>query len=376
MPGSADRRGFAIGLAALAGACATAGTEGRGVSEVRQPARARRPIVIAHRGASGERPEHTLSAYRLAIAQGADFIEPDLVMTGDGHLVCRHENEIGGTTDVAERPEFAARMKVKIIDDERFEGWFTEDFTLSELKTLRCRERLPQLRPANRAHDGRDQIPTFGEVLALARAESARLGRVIGVYPETKHPTHHARLGLVFDLPLMAALRDAGLDAPDAPAFVQSFEVNNLKRLAGKLKTPLVQLVAAAGGPPDVPGTRYADMLDDAGLAAIATYAKGLGPHKNLIVPRDAADASLPPTDLVTRAHAAGLLVHPWTFRAENYFLPKELRTGPATTAEGARALGDFAGEVAQFARLGVDGLFSDHPGLAVAALAGLEAAR
>lgn len=327
-----------------------------------------RPIIIAHRGASGDRPEHTLSAYRLGIEQGADFIEPDLVQTKDGHLVCRHENEIAGTTDVASRPEFAARKTVKVIDGERFEGWFTEDFTLAELKTLRCRERLPQLRPANTAFDGQDAIPTFDEVVALAKAESARLGRVIGVYPETKHPTHHERLGLSFDGPLVAALKTHGLDTRDAPVFVQSFEVANLKRLAGLTRAPLVQLVAEEGGPPDDPGTTYRAMLDDAGLAEIATYAQGLGPQKSLLIPRGADGFSLPPTTLAARARAAGLMVHPWTMRAENYFLPAEFRTPDSSRPDHPRLRGDLVSEIKQFLALGVDGVFSDHVALAVAA--------
>jgi glycerophosphoryl diester phosphodiesterase len=325
------------------------------------------PIIIAHRGASGHRPEHTLSAYRLGIEMGADFIEPDLVLTKDGHLVCRHENEIGGTTNVASKPEFGARKTVKIIDGERFEGWFTEDFTLAELKTLRCKERLPQLRPANRAFDGQDEIPTFEEVLALIKGKKAPSGNDLGIYPETKHPTHFDKVGLSFDSPLIDALRAANLDRADAFVFIQSFEVGNLKRLAGLTKAPKIQLVAADGGPADDPATTYASMTNDAGLAAIATYAAGIGPQKSMIIPQSADGMPLPATDLVARAHALNLALHPWTFRAENYFLPKDLRRGDVADPAYQRLAGDLTAECQRFLDLGVDGLFSDNPGVAVA---------
>jgi glycerophosphoryl diester phosphodiesterase len=334
------------------------------------------PIIIAHRGASGHRPEHTLSSYRVGIEMGADFIEPDLVMTKDGHLVCRHENEIGGTTDVASKPEFASRKAVKIIDGERFEGWFTEDFTLTELKTLRCRERLPQLRPANMAFDGLDEIPTFDEVLALIKAKKAPSGRALGVYPETKHPTYFDRQGLSFDAPLLAAIRRAGLDGADAPIFIQSFEVANLKRLATLTKAPKIQLVSADGGPADDPTTTYTAMMTDAGLAGIASYAAGIGPQKSMIMPQMPDGTPLAATDLITRAHRAGLALHPWTFRAENYFLPKDLRRGDPADPTFQRLAGDLTAECQRFLELGVDGLFSDNPGVAVAARDAWVAAR
>ena len=324
------------------------------------------PIIIAHRGASGHRPEHTLSSYRLGIEMGSDFIEPDLVLTKDGHLVCRHENEIGGTTNVATKPEFAARKTVKIIDGERFEGWFTEDFTLAELKTLRCRERLPQLRPANMVYDGQDEIPTFGEVLALIKGKKAPSGRALGIYPETKHPTHFDTIGLSFDAPLLAALRTSDLDRADAMVFIQSFEVANLKRLANLTKAPKIQLVSADGGPADNPATSYTDMTSDAGLAQIATYAVGIGPQKSMIIPLSSDGIPQTPTDLVARAHSAKLALHPWTFRHENYFLPKDLRRGDIADPNYQRLPGDLAGECQRFLDLGVDGLFSDNPGLAV----------
>jgi glycerophosphoryl diester phosphodiesterase len=346
-----------LGLGAAAAACATPNS---------MPAA--RPLVIAHRGASGRRPEHTLMAYRLAIAQGADYIEPDLVLTRDGALVCRHENEISGTTDVARRPEFADRKRRRTVDWEEVEGWFTEDFTLAELKTLRCRERLPELRPANTTWDGAEAIPTFEDVLDLAIAESARLGRTIGVYPETKHPSHFEALGLSFEAPLLAALGARGLDRADAPVFIQSFETGNLQRLAGRTRVRLVQLIAADGMPYDHLrtgiGERYADMIRDDGLKRIAAYAAGLGPQKSLIIPRDAEGRSAAPSDLVIRAHDAGLVVHPWTFRNENQFLPLEMRRGAEPGGHG-----EAVREIRQFLDMGVDGLFTDFPDTAVEAL-------
>lgn len=320
-----------------------------------------KPIVIAHRGASGERPEHTLAAYRLAITQGADFIEPDLVFTKDGHLICRHENEISGTTDVAQRREFASRRAKKTVDWTEVEGWFTEDFTLAELKTLRCRERLPQLRPANAAFDGQESIPTVDEVCALAKANG------VGVYPETKHPTYFEKLGQSFDDPLLDALGAHGWRDASAPVFIQSFETGNIKRLRARTSIRIIQLCAASGMPfdhlPTGIGLTYADLLRGDGLKRIAAYADGIGPDKTLIVPRDGQGRSTAPTDLVSRAHAAGLKVHPWTFRAENYFLPLELRRGDAPSAHG-----DLETELRQFFALGVDGVFADFPAMAVAA--------
>ena len=329
---------------------------------------AERPIVIAHRGASGERPEHTLAAYELGIEQGADFVEPDLVSTREGVLVCRHENEISTTTDVASHPEFAARRATKTIDGTPATGWFTEDFTLAELRTLRARERLPQLRGT--AFDGRFGIPTLDEVLALverANARPERLGRPIGVYPETKHPSYFQALGLALEQPLVDALRRHGLDGGDAPVFIQSFEVSNLRRLASLTRVPLVQLIEPAGRPWDYTigsfARTYADMIRPDGLREIAGYARGIGVHKNLVLPRDGNEHLLPPTTLVRDAHAASLLVHVFTLRAENQFLPAELRRGPSPETRG-----DLAAEVELFLKAGIDGFFSDHPGIAVKA--------
>ena len=326
--------------------------------------KSKRPIIIAHRGASGLRPEHTLSAYRLAVDQGADFIEPDLVLTKDGAMVVRHENEIGGTTDVARRAELAARKATKVVDGEKIEGWFTEDFTLAELKTLRARERLPQLRPGSAAYDGTDPIATFEEVVALAKSESKRVGRTIGLYPEMKHPSYFAGLGLGFEGRLADALKTYGLNSASAAVFVQCFEVAPLKAIRTLTKAPLVQLVSASGGPADNGRGSYADMMTASGLRAVATYADGVGPDWSMIVP--IVDGGLgAPTALVTNAHAAGLQVHPYTVRAENYFLPTKLWIGNDPAAHG-----QVGAVLAALFAAGVDGLFSDFPGLASAARA------
>ena len=324
----------------------------------------RRPIVIAHRGASGERPEHTLAGYALAIAQGADFIEPDLVMTRDGVLICRHENEISGTTDVADHAEFADRRKEKTVDGVSATGWWVEDFTLDELKTLRCRERIPQLRPGNTQYNGQDAIPTFAEALALARETS------VGIYPELKHPTFLRDAGLDPVPAFIAAVREGGAQAAADRMFVQCFEIWPLRRLAemSSIRWSCVQLVSASGGPWDRRDLSYTDMLGDEGLRAIAEYARGIGPEKTLIIPRDSAGRSLAPTDLVQRAHAANLVVHPWTFRAENYFLPVELRRGDPSAPDFMRQHGDLEAELRAFYAAGVDGVFSDFPAAAVAA--------
>lgn len=317
------------------------------------------PIVIGHRGASGDRPEHTLESYRLAIEQGATYIEPDLVSTRDGELVARHENEISTTTDVASHPEFAARRTTKTIDGTPATGWFTEDFTLAELKTLRAKERLPLLRGTR--YDGKFEVPTLREILDLV---GEKRDRRIGVYPETKHPSYFDGIGLSLEEPLVKALDQAGLRERDDLVFIQSFEVANLKDLARKTRVRLVQLIDASGKPYDfaVNGDRrtYADLATPAGLREIATYAQGVGVHKNLVRPRDAQDRLLPATALVRDAHREGLAVHAWTFRAENFFLPADFRAGTAPQERG-----DLAGEVRAFLAEGLDGFFTDHPGLA-----------
>ncbi|CAN5191844.1 glycerophosphodiester phosphodiesterase [soil metagenome] len=318
------------------------------------------PIIIAHRGASGERPEHTLAGYERAIDQGADFIEPDLVLTKDGVLVVRHENEIGGTTDVASHPEFADRKVTKTIDGEQITGWFTEDFTLPELRTLRARERLPEVRTANRRFDGLYQVPTFEEVLKLIDAKNAETRRRIGVYPETKHPSYFASIGLPHEATLLALLDRYGYTSPDDPVFIQSFEVDNLKALRAKTRLRLVQLVDAQGSPADHPETSYADMLTSEGMKQIARYANAIGANGTLIVAPDGRD-----TGFVARAHNAGIQVHMWTLRAENMFLPPALRLGDDPAAHG-----NFAAAVRALVATGVDGFFTDFPGLARASLA------
>lgn len=321
------------------------------------------PIVIAHRGASGERPEHTIAAYRLAIEQGADFIEPDLVLTKDGVLVARHENEISETTDVAARAEFADRKTTKTIDGSAVTGWFTEDFTLAELKTLRARERLPKLRSTE--YDGQFDIPTFEEILALL-AEVNRGRKVpVGVYPETKHPSHFIAIGLPHEAPLLALLGRFGYRGRQAPVYIQSFEVRNLMDLRANSDLPLIQLMDGAGGPPDMPETSYAAMASPMGLKAIAAYADGIGPNKAMVIPRGALGSLGEPTSLVRDAHAARLKVHPWTFRRENYFLPLGDRGGVNPAGHG-----DLGAEIAAYLRTGIDGLFSDNPREAVAAVA------
>ncbi|MBB5687779.1 glycerophosphodiester phosphodiesterase [Sphingobium boeckii] len=324
---------------------------------------AAKPIVIAHRGASGERPEHTIASYTLAIAQGADFIEPDLVSTKDGILVARHENEISGTTDVADHPAFKDRKATKTIDGEKISGWFTEDFTLAELKTLRAKERLPMLRPDNAKFDGQFQIPTFQEIIDLAKAKAQETGRRIGLYPETKHPSYFQSIGLALEEPLAAILKTNGYEDKDDPVFIQSFELANLKQLRELTGVRLIFLMSGEGGPPG--DKSYAAYASPAGLAEVAHYVDGIGPGKEMIVPRGPLGGSKPATSLVADAHAAGLQVHVWTFRAENYFLPLELRKGV-----NPRARGDLAAELKQFAALGVDGVFSDFPAIAVATLA------
>ena len=325
----------------------------------------RLPLVIGHRGASGYRPEHTLASYRLAIEMGADYIEPDLVSTKDHVLVTRHENNIADTTDVAAHPEFASRRTTKTIDGNPMTGWFTEDFTLAELRTLRAKERLPDLRPANTAFDGLYQVPAFQEVIDLAK----RAG--VGIYPETKHPTYFDSIGLSLEEPLLATLRANGLTGPRAKVFIQSFETANLKELHRKTRLPVVQLIDEVGAPYDFvvagdPRT-YDDLVTPEGLAEIATYADGVGPSKNRIVPRDAAGNLLDPTSLVRDAHRAGLVVHPWTFRRENSFLPLDFRQGNPASPFYLGAPGDLPAELRLFFRLGVDGVFSDNPDIAVA---------
>jgi glycerophosphoryl diester phosphodiesterase len=328
------------------------------------------PLVVAHRGASGYRPEHTLAAYELAARMGADFIEPDLVSTKDGVLVARHEPEISETTDVAARPEFASRRTTKSIDGRPVTGWFTTDFTLAELKTLRAKERLPQVRQESTMWDDRFEVPTFDEVLELRAGLTRELGREIGVYPEMKHPTFFDEAGLDLEAKVADAVRRHHLDRRNAPIFIQSFELSNLFELRDEhgVRAPLVFLVTS-GAPYDLVATgdprTYRDLIQPDSLRELGKTINGIGPEKSLVIPRRSDGTLGSPTSLVSDAHAAGLKVHPWTFRAENAFLPVELRAGADPTAFG-RALE----EQVTFLETGIDGLFTDQADVGVAAKA------
>lgn len=319
------------------------------------------PLIIAHRGASGYRPEHTLASYGLAIEMGADFVEPDVVMTRDRVLVARHENEIGGTTDVSAK--FAERRRTKVIDGDTITGWFTEDFTLAELKTLRARERLPQ---RSHAHDGQFEVPTLDEVLAFVRARERETGRAIGVYPETKHPTYFRSIGLPLEDSLLAVLARHGFRGRSDAVFIQSFEVGNLQALRARTTIRLVQLINHDGVPPDIAavgGARsYRAMIQPAGLREIARYADAIGAHKWLVLPREAAGDTSRATSLVRDAHAAGLRVHVWTMRSDTPDLPSGFR-------------GDASAEWRAFRDVGVDGMFGDFPDVGVRALRAANAA-
>jgi glycerophosphoryl diester phosphodiesterase len=331
-------------------------------------------LVIGHRGASALRPEHTLASYAQAIADGADYIEPDLVMTRDGVLVARHENEIGSTTDVADHPEFAARKTSKVIDGQAVTGWFSEDFSLAELKTLRARERLPKLRSTQ--YDGRFPLATLDEVIDLVAAESKARGRVIGIIPEIKHGTYFRRIGLPLEDKLLATL--AAHDyTRTAPVEIQSFEIGNLKYLRGKLaggtrgNIRLLQLLGDAEEQPfDVAAVGgklgYAQMMTPAGLREVATYADAIGPSIRAIIPLKFNHLLGTPTSLVHDAHAAGLEVHPYTFRPENYFLPLDLWQG--IDPRNVNEAGSIA-EIRIYLATGIDAFFTDDPAIGRKAL-------
>jgi glycerophosphoryl diester phosphodiesterase len=350
----------ALGLPAGASASRRRGHDGGGH-------RRGLPIVIGHRGSPAYRPEHTIASYTLAIEMGADYIEPDLVFTKDGQLVVRHEPDIGATTDVSAHPEFASRRTTRTIDGVVFANtWFTFDFTLAELKTLRAKERLPDVRPQNTALDGLFEVPTFQEVIDLAKAKG------VGIYPETKHPTFFRSLGFSFDRPLLGTLRRNGLDRPGAKVFIQSFEVGNLQRLRHETRLPLIQLIDVSGAPADfvASGDRrtYDDLVTPRSLREIATYANGIGPDKSRIVAGNTAGHPLGrPTGLVRDAHRVGLLLHPFTFRPENNFLASDFRVGNPSSPQYLRARGDQPAELALYYKLGVDGLFADNADTAVA---------
>ena len=325
------------------------------------------PLVIAHRGVPGSRLEHTRPSYELAILEGADYIEPDVVSTRDGILVVRHENEIGGTTDVAEHPEFADRRAAKFIDGVPLTGWFTEDFTLEEIKTLRVRERLPKLRPQNIGLGGQQQILTFDEVLDVAEQANRTREAKIGVYVETKHPTYFAGIGIDLNDLLIDNLERRGANHADSKVIIQSMETGNLRRLRERTRLPLIQLMDRTGAPYDLVAAQdrrtYADLTTVAELVTIADYADGIGPNKSQVISRDRRANLRADTGLVGKAHDLGLLVHIWTMRNENNFLPKNLRIGTDVAAPG-----DAQAEYLAFFGVGVDGVFSDDTGTAVEA--------
>ena len=330
------------------------------------------PTLIAHRGASALRPEHTLVAYTQAIEDGANIIEPDLVSTKDGVLVARHENAIAilnadgtvreATTDIVDRPEFASRKATKTIDGTAITGWFTEDLTLAELKTLRARERIPAVRPANVAFNGQFPVPTLQEVIDLAKSKSFEKGRTIGIYPETKHPTYFKSIGLPLEKRLVDVLALNGWNSKDAPVFIQSFEVANLKEIRALTTARIVQLLSSTGRPFDFVAAgaaetrNYADLITPAGLKEVATYANAIGPSKDMVIPLVNGNLGAP-TLLVTNAKAAGLAIHIYTLRPENAFLPTNLKKAPVTDNT---VRGDSIAEIQTFLQAGVDGFFTD----------------
>ncbi|MFG2566829.1 glycerophosphodiester phosphodiesterase [Streptomyces sp. NPDC048567] len=328
------------------------------------------PTVIGHRGTSGYRPEHTLGSYQLALDMGAHIIEQDLVPTRDGHLVCRHENDITATTDVSAHPEFANRRTTKSVDGVSLTGWFTEDFTLAELKTLRAKERIPANRQKNTLYDGRWEIPTFEEVLRWADREGRRRGKPVWLYVETKHPTYFRGLGLGLEEPLAKLLRRYGRHRAQSPVILQSFEPGSVQRLARLVATPRIVLLSGTGTKPwdfEVSGDPRTtdDLVKPAGLKWMASFAQGIGPTLDLIIPKDAAGRLTEPTTLVRDAHAQGLVLHPYTMRNENTFLPADFRRG-----SDPNAYGDAFGAFATYFATGIDGIFSDNPDTALLAAA------
>ncbi|MFJ1555860.1 glycerophosphodiester phosphodiesterase [Streptomyces mirabilis] len=327
------------------------------------------PSVIGHRGASGYRPEHTFGSYQLALDLGADVVEAgDLVPTKDGHLVCRHEPEIGGTTDVSAHPEFADRKTTKTLDGIPTTGWFTEDFTLAELKTLRAVERIPANRPHNTLYNGRWEIPTFEEVLHWQDEQTRKRGKQVWIYPETKHPTYFRALGLGLEERLATVLRKHGKDKKNSPVIIQSFEPTSIQRLDKLVDNPLVVLLSAANTRPwDFVTTgdprTVADLVKPEGLKWIASYAQGIGPTLDLVIPKDANGALTTPTTLVADAHRAGLILHPYTMRNENTFLPANFRRGT-----DPNAYGDAFGAFRTYFATGIDGVFSDNADTALLA--------
>ncbi|CAB4709835.1 unannotated protein [freshwater metagenome] len=320
------------------------------------------PVVVGHRGAPGHRPEHTLASYRLAIDLGADYIEPDLVSTKDGVLIARHDDELTSTTDVADHPEFADRKTTKTIYGVERTGWFAEDFTLAEIKTLRARESASAFRQESASYDDRFKIATFDEVLRLVKKRSRELGRVIGVAPETKFPSYFDSIGLSLEEPLVRSLRAFHLDLATSPVVIQSFEVGNLRQLNRRIDVPLVQLVAPVGAPYDLmvkgSATTYATMTTPAGLATVAKYADWLAPDKDMVLPRDPdTGATGVPSALVGDAHRAGLYVVIYVIRNENAFMATNFRVGSERFG-----MGDVHAEITAFLDAGVDAFFADFP--------------
>ncbi|MFF8596179.1 glycerophosphodiester phosphodiesterase [Streptomyces sp. NPDC015220] len=350
--------GAVLGLPGTAGAAQSGAAGHRGGGLRSLPV----PTIIGHRGASGYRPEHTFGSYELALDLGAHVVEAgDLVPTRDGHLVCRHEPEIGGTTDVADHPEFADRRTTKTLDGVPTTGWFTEDFTLAELKTLRATERIPANRPHNTLYDGRWEIPTFEEVLKWQDEQTRKRGRQVWIYPETKHPTYFRGLGLGLEERVAKLLRRHGKDGKDSPVILQSFEPTSIQRLNKLVDNPLVVLLSSADSRPyDFVATgdarTVADLVTPRGLREIASYAQGIGPTVDLVIPKDADGNLAAPSTLVRDAHAAGLILHPYTVRNENPFLPPKFRKGTAKDAYG-----DVFGVFQAYFATGIDGVFTDN---------------
>ncbi|MFE2586255.1 glycerophosphodiester phosphodiesterase [Streptomyces sp. NPDC059378] len=372
-PAGTGRRAL-LGAAVLGASGAVLGLAGPARADTRHRGGLKslpKPTVIGHRGASGYRPEHTFGSYQLALDLGADVVEAgDLVVTRDGHLVCRHEPEIGGTTDVADHPEFAARRTTKVLDGVSTTGWFTEDFTLAELKTLRAVERIPANRPHNTLYNGRWEIPTFEEVLRWQDEQTRKRGKQVWIYPETKHPTYFRKLGLGLEERVAKLLRKYGKDKWNSPVILQSFEPTSIQRLNTLVDNPLVVLLSTAASRPwDFVETgdprTVADLVTPAGLREIAGYAQGIGPTLDLVVPKDAAGNLTTPTSLVRDAHAVGLVLHPYTMRNENPFLPTSFRKGT-----DADAYGDAFGAFQAYFATGIDGVFTDNADTAVLARA------
>lgn len=323
----------------------------------------RPPLIVGHRGACGYRPEHTIESYVLAARLGADSLEPDLVMTADGELICRHEAELSRTTDVASRPEFAALRTVKCIDGHQVTGWFAEDFSLTQIKTLWATERLRELRASNTTYHGRCRVATFTELLEVRAQVSRELDRAIGLSVELKDSARYREMGMDLEAAVTAALRAAGLAGGSIPVFLQSFHLHSLIRLREEFATSLslIYLIENGGRPAGLAGRSdrhtYDDLLSSRGLKVLSSWVDGIGPGKQRIFPRRPNGTLGMPTRLVPDAHEAGLVVHAWTFRAENCFLPEDLRR------RGRDAdWGDVLGEMRRFLQAGVDALICDQP--------------